>query len=140
MPDRVRAPRGSRADRAWREFDAWCRRHRLRPLPAHPWTVAAFLRWCEHRRTARLIEQDLKSIARIHVLNGHRPPDRHPTVLRTLRIIALRKETKGGEADLFDPAMVRAGETSARTKTETKLAKRSLRMTPRLVTRRDRHA
>ncbi|MDP6574388.1 MAG: hypothetical protein QGI63_05430 [Rhodospirillales bacterium] len=87
--------RGRRQDGAWRHFEAWCRTRRLRPLPAHPWTVAAYARWCERRQGYPAIVRRLDEIARVHLLKRLKPPVRHPTVTRTLRMIERRR---GGHA------------------------------------------
>ena len=87
--------RGRRQDGAWRHFEAWCRTRRLRPLPAHPWTIAAYARWWERRQGYPAIVQRLKSIARVHLLKRLKPPLRHPTVTRTLRMIERRSRVDG---------------------------------------------
>ncbi len=87
--------RGRRQDGAWRHFEAWCRTRRLRPLPAHPWTVAAYARWCERRQGYPAIVQRLEAIARVHLLKRLKPPVRHPTVTRTLRMIERRRRREG---------------------------------------------
>ncbi len=89
--------------RAWAHFSAWCRARGLRPLPAHPWTVAAYLRWCEPRLGTARIGHRLKAIARRHFLNKLKSPVRHPTVSRTLRLIERRTRTRGERAALFKP-------------------------------------
>ncbi len=70
-------------------------------MPAHPWTVAAYARWCEPRQRYRTIVKRIKAIARAHLLHCLRPPDRHPTVTRTLRMIETRARHKGERAGLF---------------------------------------
>ncbi len=123
--------RRGQSDRAWRDFASWCKRHRLQALPAHPWAVAAYLRWCDNRRIARPIDRELAAIARIHLLRGERPPDRDPTVLRTLRAIAMRRDNRAAAADLFEPVIA-----DARKAPPSERSRRMLRMTPRLVRRR----
>jgi hypothetical protein len=107
----------------------------VRALPAHPWVVAAYLRWCEHRRLPRRIDRELAAIARVHLLSSQHPPDRDPTVLRTLRAIAMREEARSAAADLFEPA-TRPGRATASEPAAKRGSRRSLRMTPRLVRRR----
>jgi hypothetical protein len=92
-----------RAERAWTDFAEWCRGRGLRALPAHPWTVAVFARWCEPRLPAVQIARNLKAIARVHLLAGHPVPDRHPTVRRTLRAIEARQAGRRQGAALFRP-------------------------------------
>ena len=69
--------------RVWQDFAAWCRRMRLRALPAHPWTVAAFLRWRAAQPRAADPDAVLRVIARVHLARGLAPPDRAPLVRRT---------------------------------------------------------
>jgi len=88
-------------ERAWMDFAEWCRGRRLKALPAHPWTVAVFARWCEPRLPIMQILRDLRVIARVHLLAGHAVPDRHPTVRRTLRAIEARQRARRQGAALF---------------------------------------
>ena len=83
------------------EFVAWCRARGLRPLPAHPWTLAAYVRWCEPRHRYQGIVKRLRAIARVHVLRCRKPRDGHPTVTRTLRRIEARARAKQQGAALF---------------------------------------
>lgn len=92
-----------RAERAWTDFAEWCRGRGLKALPAHPWTVAVFARWCEPRLPAAQIARNLKAIARVHLLAGHPVPDRHPTVRRTLLAIEARQAGRRAGAALFRP-------------------------------------
>jgi hypothetical protein len=117
----------------------------LRPLPAHPWTVAAFARWCEPRNGFPVIVRRLKSIARVHVLDGRRAPERHPTVMRTLRTIETRTRLAGSRAALFRAAdfvgedrAPAPGRRLAQPSDESRAPRaRSMRARPRLVRRRD---
>ena len=90
-----------RAEQAWMEFTEWCRGRGLKALPAHPWTVAAFARWCERRVPATRIAQSVRIIARVHLLACQPVPDRHPTVRRTLRAIEARQNARRQGAALF---------------------------------------
>ncbi|MCH7956027.1 MAG: hypothetical protein IIB63_00585 [Proteobacteria bacterium] len=134
-------------ERAWKDFAAWCTARGLRPMPAHPWTVAAYARWCEPRQGYRTIVKRIKAIARAHLLNCLRPPDRHPTVRRTLRMIETRARHKGGRAALFraedfvGPAGAPAASSASSQPSPpspgvTARRRRSLRSSPRLVSRR----
>lgn len=128
-------------DRVWTEFADWCRARRLAALPAHPWTVAAFARWCEPRFKAADIARRVRVIARVHVLAGRRSPDRHPTVTRTLRAIEAHQQARRAGASLFraadfagtpDPARpARSAAGPARGKKTRRLESR-----PKLVARR----
>ncbi len=85
----------------WREFVAWCSPRRLKALPAHPWTVAAYVRWCEPRKRVPSILKSLREITRVHLLKCQKTPERHPTVIKTLRQIEARARTKTSRAGLF---------------------------------------
>ena len=133
-------------EKAWRDFSDWCKARRLRALPAHPWTVAAYARWCEARHRYPMIVKRIKAIARVHVLKCLSAPDRHPTVARTLRTIEIRSRSQGVRAALF-PAeeiaqVVQAGPLppvatkAARRSPRERRRERSLRSSPRLVSRR----
>jgi hypothetical protein len=127
-------------ERAWIDFVQWCRRHGLRPLPAHPWTVAAYARWCEPRHKYPNIVNRIRAIARAHLLRCRAAPDRHPTVTRTLRMIELRARGRADRASLFqadDPAR-RSPVRAARAQKKVAAGRRrpSLKSAPRLVSRR----
>ena len=77
---------------AWEFFVAWCQSRGLRPLPANPWTVAAYARWCETQHRYKTIVTMVKAIAREHMRKSRKRPDRHPLVTRTLNLIAKRQE------------------------------------------------
>lgn len=90
-----------RAEQAWTDFTEWCRARGLKALPAHPWTVAAFARWCERRIPLIQIIRNVRVIARVHLLACQPVPDRHPTVRRTLRAIEARQQARRQGAALF---------------------------------------
>jgi hypothetical protein len=96
MPMARRAP-----EKAWLEFMAWCRARRLTPLPAHPWTVAAYARWCEGRHRYPALITHIRAISRAHLLGCCAPPDHHPVVARTLCLIEARERTRSHRASLF---------------------------------------
>ncbi len=129
-------------EKTWKDFKVWCRVRNLRPLPAHPWTVAAFARWCEPRHGHSAIVAAVKAISREHVLKCHPSPDKHATVIRTLHLIEVKERTKDTRSCLYReedflgrgkaaPATTKVKETVSRRK-----IKRTLRSTPRLVSRR----
>lgn len=132
-----------RGDLAWRHFVGWCKARRLRPLPAHPWTLAAYARACERRFPQSAIAGRVRAIAKAHVLQGHSPPDRHPTVTRTLRMIETRQRRQQQGSDLFEadladtppPPPPQDGPAPADA-VESSPLRRSLRSTPRVVSRR----
>jgi hypothetical protein len=142
--------RGKGQKKIWREFVFWCEDRGLVPLPAHPWTVAAYLRWHEAKNpdmTAPLI----KTIARVHLLANRTSPHRHPMVLRTLKMIEKQRHSRINWGSLFQerdflaqPDESEKDETlpsdvppsSAMEHGKKHRFKRSLRATPKLVTRR----
>lgn len=139
---------------AWKVFVDWCQKRGLKPLPANPWTVAAYARWCEANHRYQTIVDMVKAIAKEHMRKSRKRPDRHPLVTRTLNLIAKRQEQREEDktqaADLF-PEEDFAAETAAAAKTATarvqkevqsrteeaaKGLRRALRATPKLVSRR----
>lgn len=138
-------------EKAWLEFMAWCRARRLTPLPAHPWTVAAYARWCEGRHRYPALIMHIRAISRAHLLSCCSPPEHHPTVARTLRLIEARERTRGQRASLFadgdctpapTPALDR-GEaepalTPPRPAGRARSSVRAMARQPRLVRRRPR--
>jgi hypothetical protein len=89
--------KGTIHDPSWRAFAAWCRRLALCPLPAHPWTVGAFLRWCEERPGAVAVPEAVVAIAAVHVRRGYERPERHVIVRRTLAALARRRGAVAGQ-------------------------------------------
>ena len=129
-------------ERAWSDFAGWCKTRGLRALPAHPWTVAAYARWCETRHRYPVIVMRIKAIARAHVLACAMSPDRHPTVTRTLRTIEARSRTRASRAALFPTDDVMKADTALakppRRGLRERRRDRSMRSTPRLAQRRPR--
>jgi hypothetical protein len=131
-------------EKAWSNFADWCHARGLQALPAHPWTVAAYARWCEARHRYPIILAQIRAIARAHVLACASSPDRHPTVTRTLRTIEARNRSRAARAALF-PAdeITKAGSSPAakparRASLRERRWERGLRASPRLVSRRPR--
>jgi hypothetical protein len=129
-----------REEKGWRHFADWCAARGLRALPAHPWTVAAYLRWCEPRCRPPVIAARLRAIARAHLLGGHRPPDRSPVVQRTLRALERRGPAPGRLRALFRAAdfasPVKPLPPSGEAASPPRPGRRPLRSTPPLVSRR----
>ena len=146
-------------EKAWKDFADWCQGRGLRSLPAHPWTVAYYARWCESRHRHPTIIKRIRAISRVHLLHCHKPPDRHPVVARTVRILESRIHAKRQGAALFDaddflsdpddietaaeaaPAAARVKKKSAPTRRqkdeeEDANSRRVMRSTPKLVSRR----
>ncbi len=89
-------------DKIWDEFVHWCKKRHLKPLPAHPWTIAAYLRWMDTHHDGENAEKALKSISRAHLLAGRRSPHNHPMIERTLGSIYRRRSTAPDRSDLFE--------------------------------------
>ena len=89
-----RAVTRSGDEKAWKEFVSWCRARGLRAMPANPWTLAAYARWCEGRHRLPAIARTFKAIARVHGSKSRRRPERHPTVTCTLNLIKTRANAK----------------------------------------------
>jgi len=130
-------------DRAWNEFLRWCAGRRLSALPAHPWTVAAFARWCEPRRRSAAIADSIRAIARVHLRHCLTPPDRHPTVVRTLQAIEARQTVRQDASSLFSEKDFLYGGPASPQKpkkkrgaSETPPARRGMSSRPPLVSRR----
>ncbi|MBC8267723.1 MAG: hypothetical protein H8E36_03155 [Rhodospirillaceae bacterium] len=135
--------------KSWNEFARWCQARRLKPLPAHPWTLATFVRWCEPRYDYGEIVAITKAIARRHLITGHSDPERHPMVRRTLAMIERRISNKHQRSALFDddafskmedePESVEDEQSLSEKPKRRGPAKRvmkSMRSTPKLVRRR----
>jgi len=88
--------------KTWGDFKRWCEVRHLKALPAHPWTVAAYLRWVERRQDAVAARTALNVISRAHLLKSARVPERHPTVQSTIDLIERRAETQAQRSNLFD--------------------------------------
>lgn len=132
-----------RDDKAWDGFVSWCRSRGLSALPANPWTLAAYARWCERRQRYPAIARNLKAIARIHDSKTRKRPFRHPTVTRTLSLIQARAreraKAKPKSAELFpEDDMLGAGGRAApkRGAPKKKTPRRGLSTRPKLVSRR----
>ncbi len=132
-------------DAVWRHFATWCQARGLRPLPAHPWTVAAYARSCERRHPAATIAKRVRAIARVHLLQCETSPDRHPMVTRTLRVIEARKRRRHLGAALFNADDFMSEDAAPTVKKERISGEPSgaggrhaLRHEPRLVSRRPR--
>lgn len=139
--------------KTWGEFTRWCDSRGLKAFPAHPWTIAAYLRWVDRRSDAKTAREALNVISREHLLKSARVPGRYPTVQRTIELIERRAETRGLHSNLFDEdipphdvsATVGAPEDPSRDENpeetddgegESLPKRRALASTPRLVRRR----
>lgn len=127
-------------DAGWREFEGWCRARRLRPLPAHPWTLAAFVRWCETRYAYPLVVQRVRAVARRHILECFRAPDRDPLVQRTLRTVERRQRARSQRAALFPEPQVATRGAPRGKRPPRQRRRRTFSAIPRLVSRRPEEA
>lgn len=132
----------------WNAFKAWCVERKLKALPAHPWTVAAYLRWADRRFGAAQARAALDAISRQHVLKTMHAPMRHAIVARTLEMIERRGEVRDQHAALFDdqdvlhagpraaPAAKSTSKPKSGPKSKPKPGRRVLSTEPRLKPRR----
>jgi hypothetical protein len=102
-------------DSAWNAFVAWCRKRGLHPMPANPWTVAAYARWCERHQRYPAIIKTIRAIARMHRSKSRQRPDRDPTVARTIRLIETRARVRPKKkgTGLFPEADILGGAAGA---------------------------
>jgi hypothetical protein len=134
--------------KAWNEFSRWCQARKLKSLPAHAWTVAAYVRWCEPRHDYPAIVTITKAIARRHLINGHPDPERNPMVKRTMAMIERRIANSHQRSALFDEEILKEDienpdetealfEEPAKSRS-TKRVFKSMSSSPKLVRRRPR--
>ena len=139
-------------DKNWTEFVTWCIKRKLRVLPAHPWTIAAYLRWLDARENGDQAEAIIKSISRAHILNALRSPHDHSVVTRTMMSIVRRRSSAPDRSNLFDDSdfvskqpddiedIEIEDDTEDEPETEVQMLRRgfAMRSTPKLVRRKDR--
>lgn len=130
---------------AWDEFVAWCIAKNLNPLPAHPWTLAAYIRTLEEHISPPNIRKHLADVSKAHAEKSKKRPERDPLIGKTIEIIEKRAEKtalkakKLDDEDLSDPTApkTKKSKTSAKKKAGGPKAKststRSMRATPKLV-------
>ncbi|WP_417789495.1 hypothetical protein [Terasakiella pusilla] len=96
----------------WLEFKEWCVARKLKALPAHPWTVSAYIVWLDANRRYRTLHKRLDVIARVHVRGCVRSPDADALVQRTLMVLERRRLAGPHKSftgqDLLEPAKKRA--------------------------------
>lgn len=149
-------------DKAWREFQRWCRGKHLPALPANPWTVAAYIRYKDRHGGGPAVADALRAIGHAHVLRSAKSPHTHPLVERTLRRLAERAQTAPAQSALFDEAVIgvpieprltetiapeesddeaevkESSETVEKQPSQSARLSRSMRSAPKLVSRRPR--
>ena len=133
---------------AWDEFVAWCIAKSLNPMPAHAWTLAAYIRTLEGNMNPVQIRKHLADVAKAHAEKSKKRPERDPLIAKTIEIIEKRAEKKDLKAkklddeDLSDPTApkTKKSKTPNKKKADSPKAKststRSMRATPKLVTKR----
>lgn len=135
------------SDTIWRDFIQWCAKRRLRSLPAHPWTLAAYIRWRHEKDPDVHLKAINDAIRRAHKKADKRSPHREPIVERTVALIRNKQQIKSEGSDLFDadsllfseappPAATVDDDGDDGDSSPTAAAKRTLSSTPRLVSRR----
>lgn len=82
--------RGYQSD--WRSFCAWCDSHSVRPLPASPESVAAYIAECAGRLKVGSVQRRLNAIAEAHKTTGMDSPTHAPIVTNTMKGI---RRTRG---------------------------------------------
>jgi site-specific recombinase XerD len=101
----ARAEKAENTRRAYRSdfalFEAWCRAHRVKALPARPETVAAFIATEAQRTKASTIQRRMAAIRYAHRLSGHTSPTDDERVKATERGI---RRTLGTAATQKAPA------------------------------------
>ena len=81
-------------NKAWDEFVTWCQERGVSAVPANPWTLAAYARWCEPDRSHADIAKAFRTIFRVHNSKTRKRPDRDPLVVSTLAQIKERAREK----------------------------------------------
>jgi integrase len=106
----ARSPRTLKRYRdAWAIFTAWCDDQGLRPLPAKPETVAAFMASrADAGRRVLTIELELTAIGEAHKAAGHPSPRTHPAVVATRKGIRRRLGMARACKDALTPGDLRA--------------------------------
>jgi site-specific recombinase XerD len=92
--------RGYRAD--WRDFCGWCESHGVRPLPAAPETVAAYIAECAGRLKVGSIQRRLNAVAEAHKAMRLESPTSAGMVRNTLKGI---RRTLGTAAAQKSPTL-----------------------------------
>lgn len=132
--------------RSWDEFVDWCRHHGVTAAPAHPWTVAAYIRTASAGMRLDALRKHLGHIGSTHYERLRTRPDRDPIVKRTLESLRReRDEAKKPQAPaLFEPEDFTTPKDAAVPKKRRakpvaptpEKPKRGLRATPKLVRRK----
>lgn len=138
--------------RSWQSFEGWCHERGLNPAPAHPWTLAAYIRVLEGTMRYDALKRHVDQIGQMHFEMRRTRPDREPSVQRVLDAVRRREEAKkrAKQKPPAPPPLFRAEdflEEKTAKKPRTRRAKaaetvadkkksKSLRATPKLVRRK----
>jgi len=132
-------------DEVWQAFVDWCLSRGLKAVPAHHWTLAAYALALAGHEKPDDIRKILNTVAKAHLEKSRSRPDRHPLVERTLKAIALRKETEKQRSKLFDADLTVTEKTKKRRASKknpkevgpaNRQHTRTMSVTPKLVRRR----
>ena len=138
----------TKTNQSWEAFVEWSQPRGLNPLPANPWTVAAYARSMEGKYKPDTIRKRIAQLARIHTQKTRKRLYHHPMVQQTLDIIDRRLENDKRNSGLFtDDDFLHSHNTkiSRRKKAGAKIKKtqktlesawHGLKRQPRLVSRR----
>lgn len=74
----------------------------MKALPAHPWTIASYLRVVDRRKGIEEVHEAFKAISREHVLKTGRVPTRHATVKSTMDLLERKAEVQDQHGNLFE--------------------------------------
>ena len=92
----------SPTDKAREAFVTWCQSRSLNPMPANPWTVAAYGRFFEKELQPATIRKFISDLTRVHKQKTRKRLAHHPLVERTLDIIERGAEAYKNDGALFD--------------------------------------
>jgi site-specific recombinase XerD len=94
---------------AWAIFAGWCKKQELKPLPAEPATVAAYLAArADAGRKVTTIELELTAIGEAHKAAGLPSPRTHPVVVATRKGIRRRLGMAPSQKDALTTGQLRA--------------------------------
>ena len=110
-----RKPRAT-SNKAWEAFVTWCQSRGLNPVPANPWTVAAYARSLEGLFRPITIRKHIDELAQVHAEKTRKRLAHHPLVQRTLDMINRRAEAVKRDGALFadDEALSACPQTRTR--------------------------
>ena len=80
--------------RSWQSFEGWCHERGLSPAPAHPWTLAVYIRVIEGTMRYDALKRHVDQIGQAHFEMRRTRPDREPSVQRVLDAVRRREEAK----------------------------------------------